>query len=145
MDVATKEAAEAVAQALPGNTHLLQLMMGGPVPEHVLSFIGATISSNALHRLAAANEAAAATASARKSKGGTVHWDASSTPTASAEFGPGAAAASPGVSSSQGLRGSSGQARERSVSPGQDLGSSWQRSPPGGRPGSAGEGALGGM
>jgi hypothetical protein len=52
LDVATKEAAEAVAQALSGNTTLLHLMMGGPVPEHVLSFIGATLSSNTLSRLA---------------------------------------------------------------------------------------------
>uniref|UniRef100_A0A383WJV6 EF-hand domain-containing protein n=2 Tax=Tetradesmus obliquus TaxID=3088 RepID=A0A383WJV6_TETOB len=35
LDVATKEAAETVAHALPRNSSLLHLMMGGPVPEHV--------------------------------------------------------------------------------------------------------------
>ena len=56
LDVATKEAAEAVAQALSGNTTLLHLMMGGPVPEHVLSFIGATVSSNTVSRLTAGKD-----------------------------------------------------------------------------------------
>jgi len=32
---------------LPSNTTLVNLMLGGPVPEHVLSFIGAVLSSNA--------------------------------------------------------------------------------------------------
>jgi hypothetical protein len=51
LDVATKEAAETVAQALPRNSSLLHLMMGGPVPEHVLSFVAASLSSNTLSKL----------------------------------------------------------------------------------------------
>lgn len=51
LDVATKEAAEAIAQALSKNRSLLHLMMGGPVPEHVLSFIAASLSSNTLNKL----------------------------------------------------------------------------------------------
>lgn len=51
LDVATKEAAEAVAQALPRNSSLLHLMMGGPVPEHVLSFVAASLSSNTVNKL----------------------------------------------------------------------------------------------
>lgn len=51
LDVATKEAAETVAHALPRNSSLLHLMMGGPVPEHVLSFVAASLSSNTLSKL----------------------------------------------------------------------------------------------
>lgn len=51
LDVATKEAAEAVAQALQRSSSLLHLMMGGPVPEHVLSFVAASLSSNTLSKL----------------------------------------------------------------------------------------------
>jgi hypothetical protein len=46
-DVATKEGAERIAQVLPGNSTLVSLMLGGPVPEHVLSFVSAVLSSNA--------------------------------------------------------------------------------------------------
>jgi hypothetical protein len=50
-DVASREGAEAVAQALPHNARLLHLMLGGPVPEHVLSFIAARVSANTLSHL----------------------------------------------------------------------------------------------
>lgn len=49
-DVSSKEAAEQVARALTANSSIMHLMLGGPVPEHVLSFIGATLSSNTLCR-----------------------------------------------------------------------------------------------
>ncbi|KAF6262551.1 hypothetical protein COO60DRAFT_614938 [Scenedesmus sp. NREL 46B-D3] len=51
LDVASKEAAETVAQALARNSSLLHLMMGGPVPEHVLSFVAASLSSNTVAQL----------------------------------------------------------------------------------------------
>eukprot|EP00877_Chromochloris_zofingiensis_P001130 jgi/Chrzof1/11017/Cz05g20160.t1 len=50
-DVSSKEAAEQVARALTANSSIMHLMLGGPVPEHVLSFIGATLSSNTLCRM----------------------------------------------------------------------------------------------
>lgn len=51
LDVLAKEAAESIAQTLPKNNSLLHLMMGGPVPEHVLSFVAASLSANTLGRL----------------------------------------------------------------------------------------------
>lgn len=42
-------------QVLPSNASLINLMLGGPVPEHILSFIGAVLSSNAAARGSAAS------------------------------------------------------------------------------------------
>lgn len=55
LDVASREAAETIAAALPNRPSLMHFMMGGSVPEHVLSFIAATLSSNAINKLQAAS------------------------------------------------------------------------------------------
>jgi len=51
LDVAGKEAAETIARALPSEHTLMHFMMGGAVPEHVLSFIAAALSANTLHKV----------------------------------------------------------------------------------------------
>ena len=53
LDVANREAAETVAQAVPERPTLMHFMMGGNVPEHVLSFIAAALSSNTMNKMPA--------------------------------------------------------------------------------------------
>lgn len=55
LDVASREAAETIAQALPDKPTLMHFMMGGNVPEHVLSFIAAALSANAMNKMQAAS------------------------------------------------------------------------------------------
>jgi hypothetical protein len=53
VDVASREAAEAIAQALPSQHSLMHFMLGGNAPEHVLSYIAAAVSANTLGKVQA--------------------------------------------------------------------------------------------
>jgi hypothetical protein len=55
VDVASRDAAETIAQAIQGKHTLTHIMMGGNVPEHVLSFVAAALSANTLHKVQAAS------------------------------------------------------------------------------------------
>lgn len=122
LDVATKEAAELIAQALPNNSSLLHLMMGGPVPEHVLSFIAASLSSNTLSKLqqqgsvsAACSPGAKNTQTAQQLSPGRPASAGRSPPGSSgrakAPMGTGRSTGSPGRPAGAGLLGSRGAAR----------------------------------
>ncbi|GBF88565.1 hypothetical protein Rsub_01280 [Raphidocelis subcapitata] len=104
-DVARKEGAERLAQALPTNASLVNLMLGGPVPEHVLSFIGAVLSSNAA-------AAAAARAGAGAGAGGRA-----GSPGAGSPGGGSQGTRSPGAASPEPSGGSPGRARRPPAAP----------------------------
>lgn len=55
VDVASRDAAETIAAAIQGKHTLTHIMMGGNVPEHVLSFVAAALSANTLHKVQAAS------------------------------------------------------------------------------------------
>jgi hypothetical protein len=125
LDVATKEAAETVAQALPRNSSLLHLIMGGPVPEHVLSFVAASLSSNTLSKLQQQQASGGGSASSSPLRAPPTQqqqqmlWSPNKRP---ASVGPGGSRSSPGST--------------RSRTPNSSRGGAGRQTPP--RPASAG-------
>jgi hypothetical protein len=71
LDVASREAAETIAQALPDKPTLMHLMMGGNVPEHVLSFIAAALSANTMNKVQAASRSSSLTPPRQRQRSGT--------------------------------------------------------------------------
>jgi hypothetical protein len=76
VDVASREAAETIAQALPSQHSLMHFMLGGNAPEHVLSNIAAAVSANTVGKVQAAGRSSNSPASTY-----TRHQQLSRTPT----------------------------------------------------------------
>lgn len=71
LDVGSREAAETVAQAVPDRPTLMHFMMGGNVPEHVLSFIAAALSSNTLNKMQAGSRSNSPTSLGQRQRSST--------------------------------------------------------------------------